>query len=67
LGETKAALLRFKEARDELDATFSKSLSANNSTRGFWFDWMLARILLREAVEKLTPLTTGPDTGQKRS
>jgi serine/threonine protein kinase len=45
-----------EEARSELDAgrtlvesEFSKGLSAGNGGDGFWFDWLFARVLLREA------------------
>jgi hypothetical protein len=32
-----------------VDAEFAKGLEMGNGATGFWYDWLFARILLREA------------------
>jgi hypothetical protein len=39
-----------KQARELIDVRFRTSLDAAGSSSGFWFDWINARILLREAT-----------------
>jgi tetratricopeptide (TPR) repeat protein len=49
LGEVKLALLRLAEAREAIEKKFSGPLDGGNGTEGYWFDWLLARVLLSEA------------------
>ena len=55
LGEVKSARLQLIEAREAIDGRFNKGIESGNGNEGYWFDWLLARILLREA----TPLIEG--------
>ncbi len=50
LGEMKLALLRLTEAREAIENKFSGPLDPGNGTAGYWFDWLLARVFLREAT-----------------
>jgi len=51
LGEARMAEARLTEVQTTLDEKFSKTLTDAGGDEGFWFDWVLARILFREAVE----------------
>jgi hypothetical protein len=62
LGESQAANSELGQARTSIEAKFKAPLDAGNAGAGFWFDWMLGRILLREATEimgKVPPPTEG--------
>ncbi len=55
LGEMEAARSELALGRDLITAEFAKGLADGNGSQGFWYDWLFARILLREAealVEK---------------
>jgi serine/threonine protein kinase len=49
-GDGKLARLELAEIRGVIENKFTTSLEMGNGTEGYWFDWLLARILLREAV-----------------
>lgn len=49
LGETNESVSELEEGRKLVDAEFSKGLEEGNGLKGFWYDWLFARILLREA------------------
>jgi serine/threonine protein kinase len=51
LGETNEAVLELADGRKRIDAEFEKGLTdgPDSGSRGYWFDWLFARILLREA------------------
>jgi hypothetical protein len=51
LGESNEAVLELADGRKPIDAEFEKGLTdgPDSPSRGFWFDWLFARILLREA------------------
>ena len=49
LGEVETARLELTQGRDLTTAQFAKGLEAGNGGEGFWYDWLFARILLREA------------------
>ena len=49
LGKTDEANSLLKRARNEIEAKFAKPLGVGDSDSGVWFDWVIARILLREA------------------
>jgi hypothetical protein len=40
---------QLEQAREAIEKKFSRGLEAGNQTDGFWFEWVLARELLREA------------------
>lgn len=43
------ALAELAPARETVEAIFSQEMSMDSSSGGWWFDWLIARILLREA------------------
>ncbi len=48
-----------KQARELIDAWFRTPLNGGNEQQGIWFDWINARILLREAttlIDKVSPV-----------
>ena len=49
LGQVKQARAEFTEARQQVDGQFDRGLQVGNGADGFWFDWLFARVLLREA------------------
>jgi hypothetical protein len=49
LGETNEAVSELADGRKLIDAEFENGLSEGNGAEGFWYDWLFARILLREA------------------
>ena len=49
LGEVETARLELAQGRDLTTAQFAKGLGAGTGLDGFWYDWLFARILLREA------------------
>jgi serine/threonine protein kinase len=48
-GKVEAARENVARARKIVDAGFARRLDAGNSNQGYWYDWVFARILLREA------------------
>lgn len=48
-GERKLAGLERAEAREAIEKKFTGKLDAGNGGEGYWFDWLLARVLLGEA------------------
>jgi tetratricopeptide (TPR) repeat protein len=51
MGEVRMAESQLSQVREALDAKFSKTLTPGNGNDGYWYDWALARVLFREAVE----------------
>jgi serine/threonine protein kinase len=49
LGEAVEARVRLETGRKMIGAEFSAGLTAGKGGEGFWFDWLFARVLLREA------------------
>jgi len=49
LGEVETARSELVQGHDLTTAQFSKGLEMGNGLDGFWYDWLFARILLREA------------------
>jgi tetratricopeptide (TPR) repeat protein len=48
------ALAPLQQARERIDLSFNKGLNMNpNTLGGYWFDWVLARLLVRECQEQL--------------
>ena len=50
LGIPAQALSELIQGRTLIDNKFNDGLDAGNGGQGFWFDWVLARILEREAA-----------------
>jgi hypothetical protein len=49
LGEKDEARSSLETGRQLVESQFSTNLTAGNGNDGFWFDWLFARVLLREA------------------
>lgn len=50
LGNAGEALAELKQGRALVEAKFHAGLTAGGLAEGYWFDWVTARILLREAM-----------------
>ena len=48
-GARAEAQLDLEAARGVIETKFRHRLDKGSPTQGFWFDWIFARILLREA------------------
>jgi eukaryotic-like serine/threonine-protein kinase len=48
-GRENEAAIELEAARNEVKANFEKPFDLGNGWDGFWFDWMIARLLLKEA------------------
>jgi serine/threonine protein kinase len=48
-GKSDEALRELSQGRQAIEAKFKEDLEQGNGAQGFWFDWVFARILLREA------------------
>ena len=57
LGESDQAWRELAKSRNTVEGTFARGLGAKRKWDGYWFDWLVARILLNEA----TSLHNGPD------
>lgn len=53
LQHSEEARSELAKAADIIQTKFATGLSAGNATHGFWFDWVSARVLLREATETI--------------
>jgi hypothetical protein len=49
LGKSGEAAAQLQQARELVEAKFRTRLTAGGDSDGYWFDWVMARILLREA------------------
>jgi hypothetical protein len=52
-GGHETALSELEQARNILESGFDEGLKHGRWDRGLWFDWVFARVLLREASELL--------------
>jgi hypothetical protein len=52
-GQPEAALSELGQARKIIENGFDAGLKQGGGDRGLWFDWVFARVLLREASELL--------------
>ena len=50
LGKVQDARAQLKAGREAVDAKFRNGLDRGTGVQGFWFDWVFARVLLREAT-----------------
>jgi len=50
LGQTEEASNELSKSRSTVDAVFARGLAAKRKWDGYWFDWVVARILLNEAM-----------------
>jgi len=49
-GETDKARVTVARVRDAIDRHFAIPMRVGDRSRGFWYDWLFARILMREAA-----------------
>lgn len=49
-GDEKEARLHLAQASDAVGTRFAQPLAGGDGTRGYWYDWLFARILVREAT-----------------
>ena len=49
-GETDEARITLGRVRDAVDRHFAVPMRVGDKSRGFWYDWLFARILMREAA-----------------
>jgi eukaryotic-like serine/threonine-protein kinase len=61
LGESEAANSELGQARTPIEAKFKVPLDAGNPGEGYWFDWLLGRILLREATGLMGKVSATPE------
>jgi hypothetical protein len=66
LGQEDEARFELLQARNVIEDRFSYPLDHGVAQRGMWFDWVLARMLLREATGLLAraPEQTVPAVNQ---
>ncbi len=57
-GKAKEAAAELKEGREIIDKKFKDNLDRGEGTRGFWFDWVFARVLLSEATATVEEKST---------
>jgi hypothetical protein len=48
-GQNEEALRELNQGRQSIENKFNEVLELGSPAQGFWFDWVFARILLREA------------------
>ncbi len=60
LDEEESAKTELALGREMIDAGFAGGLKMGDGLYGFWYDWLFARILLREAETLMAPDGTGP-------
>jgi serine/threonine protein kinase len=66
LGETAEASTALTEGRTLVEAEFAGGLGVGNGTAGYWYDWLFARVLLREA-EGLIELSQSSQSAQSEA
>ena len=54
LGQAVDAQSELAQSRELIDNKFKAGLDAGDGAQGFWFDWILGRILEREAIADMT-------------
>jgi len=55
LGQVEEAVSELAQGREIIQGKFNDGLDAGSAAHGFWFDWVFARILLREATVLIEP------------
>ncbi|HXT10826.1 MAG TPA: serine/threonine-protein kinase [Candidatus Angelobacter sp.] len=54
-GQTQEAASELAKGRESIEKTFGDSLDRGDGPRGFWFDWIFARVLLQEGAALIQP------------
>jgi tetratricopeptide (TPR) repeat protein len=60
LGQTAEARAELAAGREIVESKFKTRLDAGGPVQGFWFDWLFARILLRESLAQLESSPRAP-------
>jgi serine/threonine protein kinase len=60
LGEADEARTQLEAGRALVDKEFAGGLGIGNGSQGWWYDWLFARVLLREAEGMIEPQATMP-------
>jgi hypothetical protein len=55
------ARAEFARGREMIDQKFRGGIDHGDGSRGFWFDWIYARVLLREATAMMEETNSGID------
>jgi serine/threonine protein kinase len=56
LGQIEEARSELAQSREIIEGKFKSGLDRGTGVKGFWFDWIFARILLREASALIEPM-----------
>jgi hypothetical protein len=59
LGEMETARAELESGRKQVAAEFAGGLQPGDGAVGFWYDWLFARILLREAEALMEKTPSG--------
>jgi tetratricopeptide (TPR) repeat protein len=62
-GQTEAARGQLAQARQMIDANWPAGQDRGDAAHGYWFDWVFARVLWREATTALDGRIQGPNHG----
>jgi hypothetical protein len=60
LNEAEKAVSELDQGRKMVNDEFTKGIQEGNGAQGFWFDWLFARILLREAEASIGKTASMP-------
>ncbi|HXR49241.1 MAG TPA: protein kinase [Candidatus Limnocylindrales bacterium] len=65
LSQNQEAATQLAQGRESIETRFDDGLDLGSAEHGFWFDWVFARILLREATALIetAPQVSHPATG----
>ena len=66
LGRTGNARSELAQSRELIDNKFKTGLDVGDGARGYWFDWVLGRILEREAIADIERLPPSPNGSTAR-
>jgi hypothetical protein len=55
LGRNEEAASELAQGRESIQGKFNDGLDPGSAAHGFWFDWVFARVLLREAATLIEP------------
>jgi len=65
LGQGDQAGSELSKSRSVIEATFARGLNAERKWDGYWFDWVVARILLTEATALSSEAPVRPSPGRR--
>ena len=59
LGKAQEARTELAQAQETIENKFKNELDRGTPVQGFWFDWVFARVLLKEAEQMVGPTVGG--------